>query len=56
MISCRRPGVPIKIVGGEDFSELMSLATVDVPPMRRFDDSTDTNSGGRTSRKPRRTE
>jgi hypothetical protein len=56
MSSWSRPGVPINTVGGDDLRSVRSLATEEVPPMRRLAESNDTNSSGRTVRNPCSTE
>jgi len=50
IISWRRPGVPIRIVGLVDLRVAMSFATEEVPPMSRFADNNETNSAGSTSK------
>ena len=55
MTSWSLPGVPIKMVGEVDLSEVMSLLTVEVPPIRRLADKRETNSLGKTAKKPCKT-
>jgi hypothetical protein len=56
MISWRRPGVPIKIVGVEDLRFAISSLTEEVPPMSRLAESNEVSSLGNTARKPCNTE
>lgn len=56
MISQRRPGVPIRIVGRVDLRDWRSSRTEEAPPMRRTEDIRELSSLGRTCRKPSRTE
>jgi hypothetical protein len=56
MISWRRPGVPIKIVGVEDLRFAISSLTEEVPPMSKLDESNGVSSLGNTARKPCNTE
>ena len=56
MISWRRPGVPIRIVGDVDFKDDMSELTDDVPPMRRLVEIREVSSLGNIFRSPFKTE
>jgi hypothetical protein len=55
MISCRRPGVPMRMVGSLDLRAERSWATDEVPPIKRLAERTETRSLGRTSRNPFKT-
>jgi hypothetical protein len=56
MISWRRPGVPMTIVGDVDFKDDMSELTDDVPPMRRLVEIREVSSLGNIFRNPFKTE